>query len=104
MLRITDYGLPSFYELTVAELWEARRDPEYRLAQVWKAPEHLVREASSQIEVINSVSVPGDIYSFGVIAQEVIMREKPFARPNVPDLDPGGKLSNKDTTVLAFAH
>lgn len=94
MLRLADYGLPAFYELTVAELWEARRDPDYRLAQVWKAPEHLVREASSQIEVINSMSQPGDIYSFGVIAQEIIMRLKPFARSDNPEVDPGGNSRN----------
>ena len=81
--------MDAFYDLTVAELWGARRDPEYRLAQVWKAPEHLVCEASTQTQVITSVSVAGDVYSLAVIMQELILRMPPFGM--FPDKEPGGK-------------
>ena len=82
--------MDAFYDLTVADLWGARRDPEYRLAQVWKAPEHLVREASTQTEAVNSVSQFGDVYSFGIIMQEVILRARPFS---TFEMEAGGNSS-----------
>jgi guanylate cyclase 2F len=88
LVKLTDYGMDAFYDLTVAELWGARRDPEYRMAQIWKAPEHLVNEASTQTEVINSVSAAGDIYSCGIIMQEIILRLPPFG---MFQMETGGK-------------
>ena len=79
VLKIGDYGLNSFFELTLAELWAAKREPDYLTAQLWKAPEHLRAEALSRYEVISSMSQKGDVYSFGIIVQELVMRSKPFS-------------------------
>ena len=79
MLKVGDYGLTAFFELSLAEMWAAKREPDYLMAQMWKAPEHLRAEALSRYEVINSVSQKGDVYSFGIIMQELVLRSKPFS-------------------------
>ncbi|OQV17043.1 Atrial natriuretic peptide receptor 2 [Hypsibius exemplaris] len=79
MLKVGDYGLNAFFDLTLAELWAAKREPDYLTAQMWKAPEHLRAEALSRYEVISSVSQKGDVYSFGIVVQELVLRSKPFA-------------------------
>lgn len=85
MLKVGDYGLHEFFELTLAELWAAKREPDYLTAQLWKAPEHLKAEAQSRYEVVSSVSQKGDVYSFGIIIQELILRTKPFSMYAIPE-------------------
>lgn len=72
VLKLTDFGLPSIYSnqnfsrtLSLSDL-------------LWTAPEHL-RQTTIRDQVIISIgSQAGDIYSFGIIMQEVIVRGTPF--------------------------
>ena len=84
VLKVGDYGLHTFFELSLAELWAVKREPEYMTMQLWKAPEHLRAESLSRYEVISSVSQKGDVYSFGVIIQELVLRSKPFSMYAIP--------------------
>ncbi|XP_058791773.1 guanylate cyclase D isoform X2 [Phymastichus coffea] len=68
VLKVTDYGLPAFYEAqNVQSSSKTARD------LLWTAPELLrhtgLRKRGSQ---------PGDVYSFGIIMQEVVVRGEPF--------------------------
>ncbi|XP_020277564.1 retinal guanylyl cyclase 2 isoform X2 [Pseudomyrmex gracilis] len=68
VLKVTDYGLPAFYEAqNITPPAKTARD------LLWTAPELLrhqnLRKKGSQ---------PGDVYSFGIIMQEVVVRGEPF--------------------------
>ncbi|KAF5285585.1 hypothetical protein FQR65_LT13118, partial [Abscondita terminalis] len=68
VLKITDYGLPTFYEAQGIPLpLKSARD------LLWTSPELLrhtgLRKKGTQ---------PGDVYSFGIICQEVVVRGEPF--------------------------
>ncbi|XP_050295320.1 retinal guanylyl cyclase 2 [Anthonomus grandis grandis] len=68
VLKVTDYGLPSFYEA------QGIQSPEKSARELlWTAPELLrysnLRKTGTQ---------PGDVYSFGIILQEVVVRGEPF--------------------------
>ncbi|KAF7996629.1 hypothetical protein HCN44_002275 [Aphidius gifuensis] len=68
VLKIADYGLPAFYEAqNIVMPAKTARD------LLWTAPELLrhtaLRKRGTQ---------PGDVYSFGIIMQEVIVRGEPF--------------------------
>ncbi|XP_067207687.1 retinal guanylyl cyclase 2 isoform X2 [Linepithema humile] len=68
VLKVTDYGLPAFYEAqNIVPPVKTARD------LLWTAPELLrhpnLRKKGSQ---------PGDVYSFGIIMQEVVVRGEPF--------------------------
>ncbi|XP_045761584.1 retinal guanylyl cyclase 1-like isoform X2 [Maniola jurtina] len=70
VLRVTDYGLPA-----LAAAQALPYPPRAARELLWTAPE-LLREASS-------ASVPGgtqagDVFSFGIIMQEVIVRGEPY--------------------------
>ncbi|XP_065164768.1 retinal guanylyl cyclase 2 isoform X3 [Atheta coriaria] len=68
VLKITDYGLPSFYNtqgITVAQ--KSAKE------LLWTAPE-LLRQPSLQ----KTGTPSGDVYSFGIIMQEVVVRGEPF--------------------------
>ncbi|XP_064638369.1 retinal guanylyl cyclase 2-like [Lineus longissimus] len=75
VLKITDYGLPLIYE-------RYQSKPDYKAKDLlWTAPEHL-RDPPN---VPFRGSQKGDVYSFGIILQEVIMRGMPFC---MLDLEP----------------
>jgi serine/threonine protein kinase len=99
MLKIGDFGLNSFFELTLAELWAAKREPEYLTAQLWKAPEHLRAETLSRYEVVSSVSQKGDVYSFGIIMQELVLRSKPFSMYALSEEGTDRPLAKKEAFV-----
>ncbi|XP_025163076.1 retinal guanylyl cyclase 2 isoform X2 [Harpegnathos saltator] len=68
VLKVTDYGLPAFYEAqNIVPSAKTARD------LLWTAPELLrypnLRKKGTQ---------PGDVYSFGIIMQEVVVRGEPF--------------------------
>ncbi|XP_076640642.1 retinal guanylyl cyclase 2 isoform X3 [Halictus rubicundus] len=68
VLKVTDYGLPAFYEAQSIECpAKTARD------LLWTAPELLrhpnLRKKGTQ---------PGDVYSFGIIMQEVVVRGEPY--------------------------
>ncbi|XP_063978176.1 retinal guanylyl cyclase 2 isoform X2 [Diachasmimorpha longicaudata] len=68
VLKVADYGLPAFYEAqSIVTPTKNARD------LLWTAPELLrhsgLRKRGTQ---------PGDVYSFGIIMQEVVVRGEPF--------------------------
>ncbi|XP_045470449.1 retinal guanylyl cyclase 2 isoform X2 [Harmonia axyridis] len=68
VLKIADYGLPDFYE-------SQGIPPPTKTAKelLWTAPE-LLRHSSLR----KKGTQPGDVYSFGIILQEVVVRGEPF--------------------------
>ncbi|OQV14039.1 Atrial natriuretic peptide receptor 1 [Hypsibius exemplaris] len=78
VLKLTDYGLNSFFELSVAEQWATKRNANYFVNMLWTAPEHIHLGLSYGSEAVKEPTKPGDIYSFGIILQETILRLKPF--------------------------
>ncbi|KYB27701.1 Retinal guanylyl cyclase 2-like Protein [Tribolium castaneum] len=68
VLKVTDYGLPAFYEAQGMQ-------PPAKTARelLWTAPE-LLRHASLR----KKGTQPGDVYSFGIVLQEVVVRGEPF--------------------------
>ncbi|XP_071440400.1 uncharacterized protein [Hetaerina americana] len=68
VLKVTDYGLPSFYAAQ-------NLTPPSKTARelLWTAPELLRDEALRR-----RGSQPGDVYSFGIVMQEVVVRGEPF--------------------------
>ncbi|KAK0094156.1 hypothetical protein PV326_011713 [Microctonus aethiopoides] len=69
VLKVTDYGLPAFYEgqNIVPPTKTARGN------LLWTGPE-LLRHAGLR----KRGTQPGDVYSFGIIMQEVVVRGEPF--------------------------
>ncbi|KAG5307781.1 GUC2F cyclase, partial [Pseudoatta argentina] len=68
VLKVTDYGLPAFYEAqSIVPPVKTARD------LLWTAPE-LLRHPNLQ----KRGTQPGDVYSFGIIMQEVVVRGEPF--------------------------
>ncbi|XP_014477506.1 PREDICTED: retinal guanylyl cyclase 2 isoform X2 [Dinoponera quadriceps] len=68
VLKVTDYGLPAFYEAqNIVPPTKTARD------LLWTAPE-LLRHPNLQ----KKGTQPGDVYSFGIIMQEVVVRGEPF--------------------------
>ncbi|CAH1114026.1 unnamed protein product [Psylliodes chrysocephalus] len=68
VLKVTDYGLPAFYEAQGIQT-SAKTAREL----LWTAPE-LLRHTSLR----KKGTQPGDVYSFGIILQEVVVRGEPF--------------------------
>ncbi|XP_049772085.1 retinal guanylyl cyclase 2 [Schistocerca cancellata] len=68
VLKVTDYGLPAFYEAqNIPPPCKSARD------LLWTAPELLRNPALRK-----QGSQPGDVYSFGIVMQEVVVRGEPF--------------------------
>ncbi|RNA44483.1 retinal guanylyl cyclase 2 [Brachionus plicatilis] len=86
VLKLTDFGLPNVYSnqnfsrtLNLSDL-------------LWTAPEHL-RQTTIRDQVIISIgSQTGDIYSFGIIMQEVIVRGTPFCMMGLSEEEIIGKI------------
>ncbi|XP_055358012.1 atrial natriuretic peptide receptor 1-like [Paramacrobiotus metropolitanus] len=76
-LKIADCGLDSFFELSVAEMWAAKRDSSFYARMLWMAPERL-RSDYSVHGNSRAPSKASDIYSFGIILQETVLRMPPF--------------------------
>lgn len=71
VLKVTDYGLLSFYEAQgVLPLQPSPKD------LLWTAPELLRNEKFNQ-NMFNGTQ-SADVYSFGIIMQEVVVRGEPF--------------------------
>lgn len=69
VLKITDYGLPAFYE-ALGQPAPAKTAKE----QLWMAPEAL-RNLKNYPKYGTQ---PSDVYSFGIIMQEVVVRGEPY--------------------------
>ncbi|XP_011882602.1 PREDICTED: retinal guanylyl cyclase 2 [Vollenhovia emeryi] len=68
VLKVTDYGLPAFYEAqNIVPPVKTARD------LLWTAPELL-----RSLNLRKRGTQPGDVYSFGIIMQEVVVRGEPF--------------------------
>ncbi|XP_053981020.1 uncharacterized protein LOC128877602 isoform X2 [Hylaeus volcanicus] len=68
VLKVTDYGLPAFYEAqNIVSPTKTARD------LLWTAPE-LLRHPNMRKKGTQA----GDVYSFGIIMQEVVVRGEPF--------------------------
>ncbi|XP_014246005.1 receptor-type guanylate cyclase gcy-12 isoform X2 [Cimex lectularius] len=74
VLKITDYAMPKFYECQ--NLTPPAKKPKDLL---WSAPEFLrdpsLRKCGTQA---------GDVYSFGIIMQEVVVRGEPYCMLSLP--------------------
>ncbi|XP_055341662.1 atrial natriuretic peptide receptor 1-like isoform X2 [Paramacrobiotus metropolitanus] len=68
VLRVADYGLPSFFTRAIPPIPDAA----YYISLLWTAPELLDTP-------FGKGTPEGDVYAFAIILQEVIMREPPFA-------------------------
>ena len=71
--------MPSFFNMNLAEFWSQKRRPDFYYRQFWVAPE-LLREQDSRVEeVIKVTTKEQDIYSFGIIMQEIILHSPPYS-------------------------
>ncbi|KAL1140303.1 hypothetical protein AAG570_000235 [Ranatra chinensis] len=74
VLKITDFAMPSFYESqNISQPQKKPRD------LLWTAPELLrnpnLRKIGTQ---------PGDVYSFSIVMQEVVLRGEPYCTMSLP--------------------
>ena len=69
VLKVGDYGLPSFYNTAI----EKRESADL----LWSAPEIL------RSRITNEASPEGDIFAFAIILSEIITRESPYYKSNV---------------------
>ncbi|XP_055356097.1 atrial natriuretic peptide receptor 1-like isoform X3 [Paramacrobiotus metropolitanus] len=77
VLKITDYGL-AFLQPFVSNKEGDNKSDYFRL--LWRAPEHL------RAPMPPKGTKAGDVYSFGIIVQEIILRCEPFGSPDVKRL------------------
>ncbi|XP_071172165.1 atrial natriuretic peptide receptor 1-like [Mytilus edulis] len=75
MLKLTDYGPFSIFNSTKENQMENNQLNKNKL--LWTAPE-ILRNGKSKSRLENEVYVKGDIYSFGIICHEIVMRCAPF--------------------------
>ncbi|GAV06169.1 hypothetical protein RvY_16196 [Ramazzottius varieornatus] len=78
VLKVADYGMPSFFNFNQVELWFAKRRPEYNATMIWTAPEVLRDQDGSTGKSVHVYNKSIDIYSFGIILQEVISWGAPY--------------------------
>ncbi|GAU94571.1 hypothetical protein RvY_06317-3 [Ramazzottius varieornatus] len=71
-------------------------------ALLWRAPEHL------RLRMPPNGTAKGDIYSFGILLQQIILRAGPYERPDAAPLDASGlqkvTLFVAITTELFYRH
>jgi len=73
VLKVTDFGLLNCYDIQKAT--RSLKNTEL----LWTAPEHLRQGfVLNKDVVIKTGSQMGDVYSFGIIMQEVILRGAPY--------------------------
>lgn len=73
VVRLSDYGLPGFFNHNTLESWIGKRNANYLEGQLWQAPELLA--ANDTLHRTEEF----DVYSLGIILQEVILRSAPFS-------------------------
>ena len=78
-LKIGQYGLPSFFNLSVIELWFARKDPAFFVSLLWTPPEVLKDFDNTHGRTSRIMNPSVDVYSFGIILQELILWSRPFS-------------------------
>ncbi|GAU96385.1 hypothetical protein RvY_07840 [Ramazzottius varieornatus] len=78
-LKVADVGLPSFFNMNLAEFWSQKRRPDFYYRQFWVAPEVLREQENRVEEVVKVTTKEQDIYSFGIIMQEIILHSPPYA-------------------------
>ncbi|CAH0723052.1 unnamed protein product, partial [Brenthis ino] len=86
VLRITDYGLPAF-----ASAQALPYPPRAARDLLWTAPE-ILRETSSS--TVPGGTQPGDVFSFAIIMQEVIVRGEPYCMLSLTPEEILDKLSH----------
>ena len=97
VLKVADYGLPSFFNLNQVELWFAKKRPEYNASMIWTAPEVLRDQDGSTGRGLHVYNKSIDIYSFGIILQEVILWGVPYCiQLSRSDITPSGKPNRKN--------
>lgn len=71
-LKIGDYGLPCLYKVEEPSI----PDHEYYTLMLWKAPEvnSFIAEPTQE----------ADVYSVGIILQEISLRDEPFGMYHMP--------------------
>uniref|UniRef100_A0ABM0MKT6 guanylate cyclase n=1 Tax=Saccoglossus kowalevskii TaxID=10224 RepID=A0ABM0MKT6_SACKO len=72
VLKLTDFGLEKFRKEEV----EAEKTHACYTKMLWCSPE-ILRQNDSQQD-----SQKGDVYSFGIILQEIVLRTEPFENPD----------------------
>ncbi|GAU93743.1 hypothetical protein RvY_05634-2 [Ramazzottius varieornatus] len=77
VLKITDYGMAFLQNFASSKEADNKSDY-FRL--LWRAPEHL------RAPMPPKGSQKGDVYSFGIVVQEIILRCEPFGSPDVKRL------------------
>lgn len=86
-MKIADYGLASFYELNVVELWFAKKKPEFFTSLLWTSPE-LLRDCEKAQRDTGLLNKATDVYSFGIILQELMLWSRAYSM--FPDLQSTG--------------
>ncbi|KAI0221867.1 Retinal guanylyl cyclase 2 [Lamellibrachia satsuma] len=76
VLKVTDYGVNQFYQKGKAKRPLSDKD------LLWTAPEHLREDKE-----IPGGSCKGDVYSFAIIMQELILRGDPYCMLNIDTKD-----------------
>ncbi|XP_055341178.1 atrial natriuretic peptide receptor 1-like isoform X2 [Paramacrobiotus metropolitanus] len=77
VVKISDYGLPSFLDLNMVEYWFAKKCPGFSQSLLWTSPE-VLRSNDSNQRSANLMNRSVDIYSYGIIMQELILWDRPY--------------------------
>ena len=97
-MKLSDYGLPSFFSHNMLESWLAKRDAKFLESQLWQAPELI--QSNNELADGPARSIRHgpelDVYSYGIILQEVILRSPPYSM--YTDLDHDGTVINLDNS------
>ncbi|GAU90936.1 hypothetical protein RvY_03285-2 [Ramazzottius varieornatus] len=78
-LKVSDVGLSSFLDLNLAEYWVTKRRVDFYYRQFWTAPELLKSQEALWDQVVICSQRQCDIYSFGIIMQEIILHAPPYS-------------------------